>query len=102
MTLVKYRKEAKLSQKMLAKLSGVSQQHISHLEVHRRDPERMALGDCRAIVDALRNSGARCDGIDDVFPPSVGRIDPHVTHITVEPCRMVTFRSPSAAVAHQK
>jgi putative transcriptional regulator len=69
MNLKAFRKKSGLSQAELSALSGVSKQHITFLETDKRDPERMALEHCRAIVAALNGAGVRCT-VDDVFPPS--------------------------------
>lgn len=60
------RKEAKLSQKKLAKLCGWSSGRLCNYEKGRRS---VRTDDARKIVVALRLEGVKCT-VDELFPPS--------------------------------
>jgi len=64
MSLLAYRKKAQLSQRELARMSGVTQQLVSLIE--RSDSPNVELKTARAFVRAL-NTRVKCS-LDQVFP----------------------------------
>ena len=59
------RKEARVSQRVLAEKLNWRQSRIANYETGIRSPD---LASCREIVSALNKFGVVCS-IDDVFPP---------------------------------
>lgn len=66
--LSKVRKSIGLTQSQLACLCGWKQSRIANYEIGIRKP---SLNECRAIINALNKSGAKCS-LDTVFPPING------------------------------